>query len=160
MFVVCAFEMRKIWCRYHARQECDRTNEVEAERVAAEARRRVLARAVSAYTLPIKLPFRETHTWQWTAMSSTSPAPALYVAFGAVAVAVLKTLNEVVTEPYMVSVGQEHVRRHPDRPRRMSHSTSRRRRRTARATTGLGTLRSPPHLDCECVSGIDGGHEG
>ena len=62
----------------------------------------MLARAVSAYTLPIKLPFRETHTWQWTAMSSTSPTPTWYVIFCAVAVIVLKAVNEEVTEPYMV----------------------------------------------------------
>ena len=42
------------------------------------------------------------HIWQWAAMSSTSPAPTYFVILCAVAVVVLKAVNEEVTEPYMV----------------------------------------------------------
>ena len=34
----------------------------------------------------------------------SSPGPTHYLAFGVISVLVLKTLNEIVTEPYMVSL--------------------------------------------------------
>ena len=46
---------------------------------------------------------------RWTAMSAT-PTPAFYVAFCAIAVTVLKAVNEEVTEPYMVR-SEGHVSR-------------------------------------------------
>ncbi len=49
-----------------------------------------------------ELPEAVAYIWQWAAMSSTSPTPTYYVIFCAVAVVVLKAVNEEVTEPYMV----------------------------------------------------------
>ena len=40
---------------------------------------------------------------QLAAMSSSSPAPTYYIIFATVAVLVLKSVNEVGTEPYMAS---------------------------------------------------------
>ena len=93
----------------------------------------------------IAFPELVAHIWQWAAMSSTSPTPVYYVIFCAVAVTVLKAVNEEVTEPYMVRCCVISARRCAEDAeyRRTSLSMSRRRRRTVRETTGPGTQRSP-----------------
>ena len=99
----------------------------------------------------IAFPELVAHIWQWAAMSSTSPTPVYYVIFCAVAVTVLKAVNEEVTKPYMVRRCVILVRKFTEdaEHHRTSLSMSRRRRRTAMVTTGRGIRRSRRLQDCE-----------
>ena len=99
----------------------------------------------------IAFPELVAYIWQWAVMSSTSPTPVYYVIFCAVAVTVLKAVNEEVTKPYMVRRCVILVRKFTEdaEHHRTSLSMSRRRRRTAMVTTGRGIRRSRRLQDCE-----------
>ena len=83
-------------------------------------------------------------------LDAMAHSPVYHVLFCVVAIMVLKEVNSVVTEPYMVRAVLPVVL-FSNRPRvtyRMNRFMYPRPKRTAMASGPLGTRRSPPLLDC------------
>ncbi len=140
MLVVRTLQVREVRCRNHA---------VTVSTGGGCEERRCPRSARAPSRSQARLWCERNTSRLWTAMSAT-PTPAYYIAFCAIAVAVLKAVNEEVTEPYMVRA-QSHVLWQwslSAEEYRTSHSMSLRRRRTAREIIGPGTQKLQHPLVC------------